>query len=129
MAKTSSLVIGFFFVVLAVLQSVYADNNGTEICLRIDSSPYSYVCDPRQIGCKVDFGNVSSCDMCHPICFRSSFSISTCDNSTNTGSYNCKCCIPFSPPSGPSGTAATTTSLAFLSFSLILGLMLSRLFI
>ncbi|MCL7038445.1 hypothetical protein MKW94_020812 [Papaver nudicaule] len=117
MAKTSSLVISFFCVMLVVLQSAYAASDADPA-----SSPDYGVCDPRRM---VEIGKFLDCDRCSPACFRSSFSASTCANSTNIGEYVCKCCAPFSPPSG---TAATTTSLVFLSFTLFLSFMLNRLF-
>ncbi|MCL7025158.1 hypothetical protein MKW94_014697 [Papaver nudicaule] len=119
MAKTSSLVISFFCVMLVlVLQSAYAADSDAGS----PSSPDIGLCDPRRM---VEIGKFSDCDRCSPACFRSSFSASTCANSTNIGEYVCKCCAPFSPPSG---TAATTTSLVFHSFTLFFSFMLNRLF-
>ncbi|MCL7047513.1 hypothetical protein MKW94_002056 [Papaver nudicaule] len=122
MAKTSSLVICFVFVMLAVLQSAYAGNNG------FGPGCLNDVCDPSRIGCMTDFGNVSSCDMCSPICVKSLYSVAACVNSTNTGSYVCKCCGTLSLSA--TAAAATTTSILFLSFSLFLSFISScRLFI
>ncbi|KAI3900606.1 hypothetical protein MKW92_014881 [Papaver armeniacum] len=62
MAKSSCLVIGFFFVVSVLLQSAGA----------AASSPDIGVCDPSRL---VDIGNFySSCDKCHPACVGNSYS-------------------------------------------------------
>ncbi|MCL7047970.1 hypothetical protein MKW94_029242 [Papaver nudicaule] len=130
MAKCSSLVIGFFFIVLVVvLQSAYVNGAGLASS---PEPPEDYgECDPRR---QVDIGNFTSCDMCPPAC-RSSYSVSICllIPTTNTGAYNCKCCAPikmndlFIVP----GAAATTarTSVPFLCFFWFLSFMLNRLFI
>ncbi|MCL7042941.1 hypothetical protein MKW94_014016 [Papaver nudicaule] len=86
MAKTSSLVISFFFVVLIlVLQSAYAADSDAGVA----SSPDYGVCDPRRM---VEIGKFSDCDMCHPACTRSS------------------------PPSGTAATTTSLVFLSFTLF-------------
>ncbi|KAI3973740.1 hypothetical protein MKX01_031160 [Papaver californicum] len=112
MAKSSSLVIGFFFVMLVVLQSAYVSGTGPA------ASPGDY-CDAKWLY----IGTFPSCEMCQAAC--PSPNSSTCISPVNTGIHTC-CCARTSVPAA--ATKPTITSLSFFSFSLFLSFMFNMLF-
>ncbi|KAI3932050.1 hypothetical protein MKW92_008686 [Papaver armeniacum] len=135
MAKSSSLVFGFFFVALVVLQ--FASVNGFGL------SPGDYgKCEAFM---EVDMGSSSSCDECEASC--SPLGTSKClPNYDNEESYSCECCPqtsikPHEEEDTSVDTAAATatatettaavgaaTSIPLFPFSLFLSFILNMLY-
>ncbi|MCL7047967.1 hypothetical protein MKW94_029239 [Papaver nudicaule] len=125
MAKRSSLlVIGFFVVVLVVLQSAYVSGAGDY------GQCYAYM--------QVDI-HVSSCDECAVSC-SPALATSTCvSDSAVEGAYVCECCarvkseaheehMSVDKAEAAAAVATPTTSIPFLSVPLFLSFILNMLF-
>ncbi|MCL7047968.1 hypothetical protein MKW94_029240 [Papaver nudicaule] len=118
MTKTSFLVIGFFFVLLVVLQSVYVSGAG--------SPGDDGQCDPyMQLHVYA-----SSCDKCEANCGLQTTSICLSE-SADEGAV-CECCVQNKMKAHEEytsvDTATGTTSHPYFSFSLFSSFMLNMLF-
>ncbi|KAI3865067.1 hypothetical protein MKX03_017697 [Papaver bracteatum] len=135
MAKISSLVIGYFFAVLVVLQSGYVKLTEFPIYLDllIQVFEISFLFGQCNTGgAQIYFGYVESCYSCDSECGSQSSDTICIHAFTDTGAYKyaCNCFLRkghyFWSYTGAAAT--TTTSLTFLSFSLLLSFVLNMLF-